>query len=244
MLFDFLLFGLIPFLAIPLITAYFAHSRGRSFWLWALIGTLLPILSNFILLLLPDKRTTLDHQLHQLRVSNGLLGLKPETSLGKQELNRLLKRPSNLLSFTTDSQRSIQIMVDGKPLLHHLRMAEYKRQQRNIMARFRKEKSSDILAELKPVPRKVLQFPSRHLCGDPHLFYTGAKGKAALYVCAETGSAEQQAIFVQVEFLRKHVIWNHFVHAPSGKMYKHIGPFVFRRFDYELALRKLSQEVC
>jgi len=49
MLLDFLLFGLAFLFAIPAITGYFAHSHGRSFWLWFMIGCFLPIIANFII---------------------------------------------------------------------------------------------------------------------------------------------------------------------------------------------------
>ena len=48
MLIDFALLGLVFILAIPAVTAYFAYSHGRSFWLWFSIGCVLPILANFI----------------------------------------------------------------------------------------------------------------------------------------------------------------------------------------------------
>jgi len=41
--------------SIPAITAYFAHSHGRSFWLWFAIGCILPIISNFIIAYLCHK---------------------------------------------------------------------------------------------------------------------------------------------------------------------------------------------
>ncbi|MCC3152251.1 hypothetical protein Q3A66_03225 [Hymenobacter sp. BT770] len=34
---------------IPILTGYCAHSRGRSFWLWFVLGWVLPIASFFLL---------------------------------------------------------------------------------------------------------------------------------------------------------------------------------------------------
>ena len=34
---------------IPIITGYCAHSRGRSFWLWFVLGWVLPLVSFFLL---------------------------------------------------------------------------------------------------------------------------------------------------------------------------------------------------
>ncbi len=50
MFIDIALIGLVFLLSIPAITAYFAYSHGRSFWLWFAIGCILPILSNFIII--------------------------------------------------------------------------------------------------------------------------------------------------------------------------------------------------
>ena len=37
----------------PLISGFFAKSRGRRFWVWFLIGCVLPFVSMFILFFLP-----------------------------------------------------------------------------------------------------------------------------------------------------------------------------------------------
>ena len=37
---------------IPILTGYCAHSHGRSFWLWFVLGFALPIISFFLLLAL------------------------------------------------------------------------------------------------------------------------------------------------------------------------------------------------
>ena len=34
---------------IPILTGYCAHSRGRSFWLWFVLGWVLPLVSFFLL---------------------------------------------------------------------------------------------------------------------------------------------------------------------------------------------------
>ena len=34
---------------IPILTGYCAHSRGRSFWLWFVLGWALPLVSFFLL---------------------------------------------------------------------------------------------------------------------------------------------------------------------------------------------------
>jgi len=41
---------------VPLITAFCARRFGRSFWKWFAIGCVLPIVSVYILLLLPEPK--------------------------------------------------------------------------------------------------------------------------------------------------------------------------------------------
>ncbi len=47
-------FGLMLLLAIPFITSRFAKRMGRNPKIWFLIGILLPVISTFIILFLPD----------------------------------------------------------------------------------------------------------------------------------------------------------------------------------------------
>ncbi|MFN8714358.1 MAG: hypothetical protein ACK5Z2_16035 [Bacteroidota bacterium] len=49
-------FGSVFFL-VPLISAFLAKRMGRSFRVWFLLGCVLPFISVFILLLLPEKES-------------------------------------------------------------------------------------------------------------------------------------------------------------------------------------------
>jgi len=42
---------------VPLVSGFMATCYQRNFWLWFLIGLLLPFFSNLLLLLLPEKQT-------------------------------------------------------------------------------------------------------------------------------------------------------------------------------------------
>lgn len=42
------------FFCVPLITAFFARSLGRSFWRWFAIGCILPFVSVILLCFLPE----------------------------------------------------------------------------------------------------------------------------------------------------------------------------------------------
>jgi energy-coupling factor transporter transmembrane protein EcfT len=55
-----LLPGLLGVLLAPVVvlaTGYLARSYGRDFWMWLLLGCILPVVSIFLLLLLPDRST-------------------------------------------------------------------------------------------------------------------------------------------------------------------------------------------
>lgn len=51
-----LLILFIPFLFVPISTAYFAQSMKRSFWLWFTLGTLFPFLAFAVLWFLPEPK--------------------------------------------------------------------------------------------------------------------------------------------------------------------------------------------
>ena len=78
---------------IPLVAGYFAHSYGRSFWLWFTISTFLPIITHFILigLVYYDEHTTKPDSLNRReqaeadRLVKGLIESMPELQSGKNE---------------------------------------------------------------------------------------------------------------------------------------------------------------
>ncbi|MCX6311949.1 MAG: hypothetical protein NT084_09990 [Bacteroidetes bacterium] len=41
---------------VPMITAFCAHRFGRPFWKWFAIGCVLPLVSVFIVLMLPEQQ--------------------------------------------------------------------------------------------------------------------------------------------------------------------------------------------
>jgi len=67
MLVDLVLAVVAFYFMIPLVAGYFAHSYGRSFWLWFTISTFLPIITHFILIALVyiDEHATKDDQLNR-----------------------------------------------------------------------------------------------------------------------------------------------------------------------------------
>ncbi|MDZ4839991.1 MAG: hypothetical protein SGJ04_08295 [Bacteroidota bacterium] len=46
---------LVYFVITPLVAGHYADTHGHSFWLWWGLGLVLPVVSIFILLFLPDK---------------------------------------------------------------------------------------------------------------------------------------------------------------------------------------------
>lgn len=46
--------GLTAIISFPLMSALFARSMGRRFWVWFAIGCVLPVISGAIIFFLPD----------------------------------------------------------------------------------------------------------------------------------------------------------------------------------------------
>lgn len=65
MIIDAIFVGLAFYLTFPLLAGYAASQYGRSFWVWFLIGGLLPILSFILLvtLIVWDEKTTPTYKL-------------------------------------------------------------------------------------------------------------------------------------------------------------------------------------
>ncbi len=57
MFIDIAFIGLAFYLSIPLVSGYFAHCYGRSFWLWFVLGTFFPVVAHVLLafLCMPDR---------------------------------------------------------------------------------------------------------------------------------------------------------------------------------------------
>lgn len=226
MLFDIALMMLAFLLSIPLLCAYYAHSRGRSFALWFFIGCALPIVSYFILLLLPDESDPAERQVDELRLQLGILGTKTENPLGSP-LRKIADQACHQLAFTHEAsayhgEAVMQIWVDGQPLLEHIRKAE----------------GYPLNTHFEGLALKVAAPPSWHLQGRPLYAYQGPHGQTLLMLHGVEHDRYRMAIAAKVEMQMQRIIWHSFVllqgntTIPLGK----VRPFVFERLAYIDAL--------
>jgi len=74
-------------LTIPLVAGYYAHTRGRSFWLWFFMGLFFPVLAHFILALLPNKINVFEKELEELRLRLGVMGTVPDKTEKRKKPN-------------------------------------------------------------------------------------------------------------------------------------------------------------
>lgn len=95
MLIDIVLAAVAFYFSIPLIAGYFAYSYGRSFWLWFIIGTFLPVITHLVLfavVYLDEKATAKDKLNRRERVESERLVKDLIGSMSKRgEKEKILK---------------------------------------------------------------------------------------------------------------------------------------------------------
>lgn len=240
MLADLVFFMFAAFLAIPTIGAYFAHSRGRNFWLWFVIGACLPVISYIILLLLPDKKEPIDLELERLRIDLGLLGTSPDVPLNDPLRSKILKGPIRAIDFQSvknpnDMTKRLAILIDGQPLIELIKQVE-------------RPFSKKDLIEIQPgayqgLPLTLAMSPSEHFLGIAAPNYEGPKNRVILLVDKTSGKAETWALSVEIKMYRRHVVWCNFKHLqrPYAWRYHRMGIFVFNKMQYLDALHSLTK---
>ncbi|MGB0525889.1 MAG: hypothetical protein ACPGJS_23115 [Flammeovirgaceae bacterium] len=241
MLADLVFFIFMAFLAIPTIGAYYAHSRGRSFWLWFAIGTFLPLISYFILLLLPDKKEPIEPELKKLRIDLGMLGTSPNIPLNDRWRKRILKGPVQHIKFqSTVAQdhrlgKRLKVLIDDRDLIDLVKQTERpfaKKEEVGIQAK-------DYIG----LPFELALSPSEHLIGNTAINYTAPKNRSILLVDKETGKSENWAFSAEIRVYRRHVVWCNFMQLQRAKTwrYKKLGIFVFNKLQYIDALQELMK---
>jgi len=220
-------------MSIPFVGAWYASSRGKDFWTWYFIGLFLPIISFIILLCLPDNKNPLEKELEQIRIKNKMLGLKNEVPKNESKFLKLLDKPCNNIQFEiTEKQESnnrrIDVLIDKEPLKNILKEQDKKKRK------FIFKKPS--ITEYTGLAPELVLSPSEHLLGKPQ---NQLKKRAIILKDAQSN----HVIMVKVEMLRKYVIWHEFIKVDGTKqigVYTKTGPFVFERWQYELALNDVS----
>lgn len=232
MFFDLFFFVLAFLMSIPLVGAWYASSRGKNFWLWYFIGLFLPVISFVILLCLPDEKNPIEKELQQIRINQKMLGLKNETPDNNPTFLKWIKKQNNQILFTINSthmdSKRIHVTIDDVPLEERLSQFDGK------VGRFLKRTPKQ-MNYIGLLPVMILP-PSKHLIGKPQ---NQIPNRAVILREIE----DDTMILVKVEVLRKYIIWHDFIKAKGTmqvKEYSKMGPFVFDRWQYELALNDLK----
>jgi hypothetical protein len=233
MLIDIALLGLVFFLSIPLVCAYYAYTHGRSFWLWFFIALPLPIVSHLLLLLLPDKTNPAEAELDELRVDNSLLGTKAELPTDPQ-LRKLAATQRDRIQFAAapsawGSHQVLEVQVNGQPLVQLLRQAGH----------------LPYGTHFEGLPLHDVLYPSAHFLGRPlHLYWGDREGRTALAI-HRLGGELAKAVMARVEVTPSQIFLHDFA-CCEGTSTLHLpqfGPFVFSRFEYVENLDKVTKPV-
>lgn len=238
MFIDFLLVGFVFMLIIPTVSGYYAYMHGRSFWLWFFIGCCLPVISYFILLLLPSKKDNFEEELHDLRVELGLLGTKQEAPSSDLFLKKMLRKPLNrvtfqLISHPNNTDKAVEILVDNKSLLSwiivdELSLAEEER-----------------LGNQKALPVETIKHPFEHFLGNPLAHYSDERNQTVLLSFHKSTKNQHWKLVTKIQVLPSYIVWRNFYHVASGKKikYKNLKGFVFSRFQYMEALHEIAKQI-
>jgi len=219
--------------------AYYAHSRGRSFWAWYVICFFLPVISFFILIFLPDKSEPLERELQDIRIKHGLLGTVPDVPrYTKKELKQLVVRSKkseirfDLHKAEEEKPPFVQVLVNGTDLLQLIAQVE--------QAHIKHGKLTVEPGNYQGLPPEIAAPPSLHLLGHPHEGYHHGQ-KVVLYADVASGIAEDWGITAEIAFFRRHVVWHNFQHTQHTTWsYRSLPPLVFGRMQYEEALSQLQ----
>lgn len=238
MFIDFLLLGIVFAFIIPTISGYYAYMHGRSFWLWFLIGTFLPILSYFILILLPNKKDSFDDDLHDLRVQLGLLGVKQDAPFNDFALKRLLKKTRNRLSFSIVSQpnsteKFLEILIDNKSLLSWIIVDELLLPE------------EERLGKHNGLPLETIKYPFEHFLGTPYPNHADERNRTVLLSFKKSSEKQSWKLVARIQVLPSYIVWRDFYHVTSDKKikYTNLKGFVFNKFQYMEALHEIAKQV-
>lgn len=238
MIIDFALMGLLAALSIPAISGYYAYTHGRSFWLWFVIGCFLPVVSYFILMLLPDRRNPIEGELDTLRWQLGLLGTRPEVPRPAEKVHLKTRNKSSFHVLALDcpgGHGCVEIGINGTAL-------------RSLVSTCPEmQRLPDLnLGEWSGLPLPVLVHAGKHLLGNPHWQFADAHLRQAALLTAEKGNVGKGALFVEVETHPGAILWKNFrLAASQGRTIRlhSLGTFVFPRVHYTDALAAVTRQL-
>lgn len=241
MLADIAFFIVAAFLAIPTIGAYYAHSRGRNFWLWFFIGCFLPVISYIILLCLPDKKNPFELELEKLRIDLGILGTSPDIPLNDPLRKEVLKNPPKEIAFnisntTNTNERRLAITIDGKPLVTLIKAIERPFSKQDLIH----VQAGDYVG----LPLSLEKSLPEHFLGNPSANYAN-NNRTILLVDRKTGNPEAWSLAAEIKVYRRHVVWCNFMQVQRKRLWRYdrLGIIVFDKLQYLDALHELTEVI-
>lgn len=239
MFIDFVFFIFLGILAIPAICGYYAYTRGRSFWLWFLIGCVLPVISYFIIILLPDKSNPIEGALEDLRVQNKLLGTSPDIP-SKDPLRMAVERTAIAhIAFEPildTHPKRLKILINGvelSKLLHSFELP-YARQENN----------KEWAGAYQGIPLTLALSPYKHFLGEPSRKFS-IHGRPIVLEGGEQLPEELRNLWkwtVEIRFYRRVVVWHQMRQEARKNRWLYYNPelWVFNKMQYEEALQQLE----
>jgi hypothetical protein len=233
MFIDIFLIVLLFLLLVPFPCGYYAHTHGRSFWLWVLLGTLLPVISYFILLLLPDRTNPVEAEIDELKIRHSLLGRKHELPTDAK-LRKLMLTQKDHIKFVAipspqGSHQVLDIRVNGQALADWLHQGEV----------------YPVNTDYEGLPVHDVWYPSAHFLGQPlHLYWGDLAGRTALLIHC-VGGTLTKAIMARVDVYPNHILFHDFacVEGTATLRMPKVGPLIFNRFAYVEALDKITKPI-
>lgn len=216
-------------LSIPVISGYYAYTHGRSFWLWFTIGVFLPVISYFVLALLPDVSDPNDADFEEMRISLGILGTSPDIPL-EEPLRYQIKNAkiSELRLETSDSNhkkyKCLNLIVNGKNLVENIRKSELPY-----------AKSANLIAgAYEGISLELLMHNPDYLLGNE-------KGDRLILLQANRADNQNWNISAEVRMYRRLVVWCNFQNTQQQGYWRYdrMNVIVFDRLQYFDAIYSL-----
>ena len=231
MVVDIILFMVVALLTIPTVGAYYAYTRGRSFWFWFAVGTIFPVFSYFILIFLPDKSNPIDPDLEKLRIDLGVLGISPDLPADDPLSYQIKNASVRTIKFVRkasvwQNEPVIEPQIDGASLADWVKQAELPyAKTAQVMAG-----AYEGLAESK------MGYPELYLYGNQ-----GETPRIILLQSSKEGNPEWNWE-AEIKVYRRVVVWHNFRQTTMKEFWRYdrLGIFVFDRLQYFDAVHEIQ----
>lgn len=227
---DFFIIIALFFLTIPIVSGYYAYTRGRSFWLWFVLGTFFPVIAHVALLFIPkkiDEFVEFENELNQMRLELGVVGTVTDKTNNHKVDKILGKQKQKIRFFVHDinQKKIVEIYINGINL-------------RYIVNSLEPLEANDY----EGIPLSLFHPTSLHLLGDADVEFTDNENRSALLLC-KSDSYYRSALMAKIEIHRKYIVWHSFQrNQKPNKQYENLM-FVFNKIQYMSALDEIQKTV-